>query len=51
MYTPLAYSILPFIFLLGLVATALQIFWLLVYGVNEKRWKEQASTAAASIWR
>jgi hypothetical protein len=51
MYTPLAYSILPFIFLLGLVATALQIFWLLAFGVNEERWKEQASAAAASIWR
>jgi hypothetical protein len=50
-YTPLAYRILPFIFLLGLVATALQIFWLLVFGVNEERWKEQAAASAASIWR
>jgi hypothetical protein len=51
LYTPLAYSVLPFILLLGLLGTVLQIFWLLVFGVNEERWKEQANTAAASIWR
>ncbi|MGC2237826.1 MAG: DUF4386 domain-containing protein [Pyrinomonadaceae bacterium] len=51
MYTPLAYSILPFILLFGLAATVLQIFWLLVYGVNEERWKEQAAAAETSIWR
>ena len=50
-YTPLAYGILPFIFLFGFAATIAQIFWLLVYGVNEERWKAQAGAAAASIWR
>ena len=51
LYTPLAYGILPVIFLFGLAATVAQIFWLLVYGVNGERWKEQAAAANQSIWR
>jgi hypothetical protein len=34
--------------ILGAIAT---ILWLLIAGVNEERWKEQADLAAASIWR
>jgi hypothetical protein len=34
--------------ILGAIAT---ILWLLIAGVNEERWKEQANLAAASIWR
>jgi hypothetical protein len=34
--------------ILGAIAT---ILWLLIVGVNEQRWKEQAALATASIWR
>ncbi len=42
LHPPLGYRAFPFIALLGLIGAALTIFWLLVYGVNEERWKEQA---------
>lgn len=50
-YPPLAYSVFPIIALAGLIGAAVQIFWLLAFGVNEQRWKEQAATASESIWR
>jgi hypothetical protein len=51
LYLPLAYRLLPYILFLGLLGAGATILWLLVFGVNEQRWKEQASAAAASIWR
>lgn len=51
LYPPLAYRLFPFIVGVGLLGAVLQIFWLLVFGVNEERWIEQARVSAESIWR
>ena len=40
---PLGYRLFPYVAALGLLGAAPQILWLLVFGVNEQRWKEQAS--------
>ena len=47
---PLAARAFPYVVTIALIGTAAQIVRLLVYGVNEQRWKEQAGRAAQSIW-
>jgi len=41
----LGYRLFPYLAALGLLGAAALILWLLVFGVNEQRWKEQASAA------
>ena len=45
LYVPLGYRLFPYVAGFGLLGAAALIFWLLVFGVNEHRWKEQAILA------
>ncbi|MBZ5688590.1 MAG: DUF4386 domain-containing protein [Acidobacteriia bacterium] len=45
LYLPLGYRLFPYVAALGLLGAACLILWLLVFGVNEQRWKEQARAA------
>lgn len=51
LYEPFATRVLPFILLAGLVGSVANIGWLLAFGVDETKWREQASAARESIWR
>ena len=45
LYLPLASRLFLYVAVLALLGAAAMIFWLLVFGVNEQRWKEQAELA------
>src|SRR6266699_4954819 len=48
LYLPLGYRLFPYIAAFGLLGAASLILWLLVFGVNEQRWKEQASAVLST---
>src|SRR5437016_10184748 len=45
LHPPLGYRPVPYLAAVGILGAASLILWLLVFGVNEQRWKEQASAA------
>ena len=47
LYPPLGYGAFMIIAPLGLLSALVKIFWLLVFGVNEEKWKETARAASA----
>jgi len=47
LYPPLGYRVFAYIAAFGFLGAAALILWLLVKGVNQQRWMEQASTAGS----
>ena len=45
LYPPLAERLFVCIAIIGVIAEALLMLWLLVIGVNTDRWREQAATS------
>jgi uncharacterized protein DUF4386 len=48
LYQPLGSRLFPYVVALALLGAASLILWLLVVGVNEQRWKEQAGAALST---
>ena len=46
LYPPLGGRLFPFLAIFAILGAASLIFWLLVKGVNEQRWKEQAGSGS-----
>jgi len=46
LYPPLGYRVFLLAALIGLLSSAVTIFWLLVFGVDEEKWKEQSGRAS-----
>ena len=51
LWPPLVYRLFPYIAAVGILGSLATIVWLIVFGVNEERWMDQARVAETSIWR
>lgn len=48
-WPPLGYRLFPAIAVVGMLGALVNIGWLITFGVNEERWREQARATAGSI--